>query len=83
MSKVEDAQESWAIAADFYGLSLGEPILVSAEHGRNVGDLLDRVVEHFPEGADTEEDDSLKIALVGRPNVGKSSLVNRILGNSA
>ena len=80
VSKVEDAQESWAIAADFYGLSLGEPILVSAEHGRNVGDLLDRVVEHFPEGADTEEDDSLKIALVGRPNVGKSSLVNRILG---
>ena len=80
VSKVEDAQESWAIAADFYGLSLGEPILVSAEHGRNVGDLLDRVVEHCPEGADTEEDDSLKIALVGRPNVGKSSLVNRILG---
>lgn len=80
VSKVEDAQESWAIAADFYGLSLGEPVLVSAEHGRNVGDLLDRVVEHFPEGADTEEDDSLKIALVGRPNVGKSSLVNRILG---
>lgn len=80
VNKVEDAKDHWDFAADFYGLSLGEPILVSAEHGRNIGDLLDQVIEHFPEGADTEEDDSLKIAIVGRPNVGKSSLVNKILG---
>jgi GTP-binding protein len=65
---------------DFYSLGLGEPIVISAEHGRNIGDLLDAVVAHFPEDADVGEDDSLKIAIVGRPNVGKSSLVNKVLG---
>lgn len=65
---------------DFYSLGLGDPIPVSAEHGRNIGDLLDHVVAHFPEDADVSEDDSVKIAIVGRPNVGKSSLVNKILG---
>jgi GTP-binding protein len=79
-NKVESASRSWEVAVDFYRLGLGEPILVSAEHGRNIGDLLDAVVENFPEGADLEEDESLKIAIVGRPNVGKSSLVNKLLG---
>lgn len=80
VNKVEAVQNSWEIAADFYRLGLGEPILTSAEHGRNIGDLLDLVVENFPADANLEEDDSLKIAIVGRPNVGKSSLVNKILG---
>lgn len=79
-NKVESSLSFWDAAIDFYRLGLGEPILISAEHGRNVGDLLDAVVENFPEDADLGEDDSLKIAIVGRPNVGKSSLVNRILG---
>lgn len=80
VNKVEGNLSAWEAAIDFYRLGLGEPILVSAEHGRNFGDLLDAVVEHFPEGADLDPDDSLKIAIVGRPNVGKSSLVNKILG---
>ncbi|MDI9484371.1 MAG: ribosome biogenesis GTPase Der [Bacillota bacterium] len=80
VNKVEGTLDSWEAAVDFYRLGLGEPILVSAEHGRNVGDLLDAVVGHFPEDADVEPDESLKIAIVGRPNVGKSSLVNKILG---
>ncbi len=80
VNKVEETKDHWKFAADFFSLSLGEPVLVSAEHGRNIGDLLDQVIGHFPETADTEEDDSLKIAIVGRPNVGKSSLVNKLLG---
>lgn len=80
VNKVEALDNPWEFAVDFYRLGLGEPILVSAEHGRNVGDLLDAVVEHFPVEADMTPDDSLKLAVVGRPNVGKSSLVNKILG---
>lgn len=80
VNKVEALENPWEFATDFYRLGLGEPILVSAEHGRNVGDLLDAVIEHFPIEADVAPDDSLKIAIVGRPNVGKSSLVNKILG---
>lgn len=80
VNKVESTENAWEASVDFYRLGLGEPILVSAEHGRNVGDLLDAVVEHFPEDAELDPDDSLKIAIVGRPNVGKSSLVNKFLG---
>lgn len=66
---------------DFYRLNIGEPIGVSAEHSLGIGDLLDAVVEHFPERAETEEKhEALRIAVVGKPNGGKSSLVNRILG---
>jgi GTP-binding protein len=66
---------------DFYGLGLGEPFPVSASHAMNIGDLLDLVVEAFPLGeADDAEGDRVNIAIIGRPNVGKSSLVNRLLG---
>ncbi|MDE6029408.1 MAG: ribosome biogenesis GTPase Der [Clostridiales bacterium] len=65
---------------DFYGLGLGEPILVSAEHGSGVGDLLDEVCKEFELAEDSGENAPLKIAVVGKPNVGKSSLVNRLLG---
>lgn len=80
VNKVESTEQVWEASVDFYSLGLGEPVLISAVHGRNIGDLLDAVVEHFPADADVSEDDSLKVAIVGRPNVGKSSLVNKILG---
>ena len=64
---------------EFYSLGLGEPIAVSSEHSRGVGDALDAAVASFPQGEEVE-DDSLKIAVVGKPNAGKSSLVNRLLG---
>ena len=66
---------------DFYALDLGEPIPISAEQSLGLGDLLDEVVKHFDERAVAgEETESIKIAVVGKPNSGKSSLVNRILG---
>ena len=67
---------------EFYNLGLGDPIGVSALHGHGTGDLLDACFEYFPEEEeeDEEEDDRIKVALIGKPNVGKSSLVNRILG---
>lgn len=64
---------------EYYALGLGEPIAVSAEHSQGIGDVLDEVVAHFESG-DEEETDRLKIAVVGKPNAGKSSLVNRLLG---
>lgn len=66
---------------DFYSLGLGEPIPVSAAQGMNTGDMMDAVVQNFPEtGEDPEEGDRIRIAVIGRPNVGKSSLVNKLLG---
>ncbi len=64
---------------EFYSLGLGEPYAVSSEHSRGIGDVLDKAVEFFPKGEEVK-DDSLKIAVVGKPNAGKSSLVNRLLG---
>lgn len=65
---------------DFYELGLGEPIAISSVNMLNFGDLLDLIVENFPEGAGTEEEDDIKIAVIGKPNVGKSSLINALLG---
>ena len=66
---------------EFYALGLGDPIEVSAIHGHGTGDLLDFCVANFPpEAEDEEEDDVIRVAIVGKPNVGKSSLLNRILG---
>ncbi len=67
---------------DFYELGLGEPIPISSANMLNLGDLLDEIVASFPEGAGTEEDDTIKIAMIGKPNVGKSSLVNKLLGEN-
>lgn len=66
---------------EFYNLGLGDPIPVSSVHGHGTGDLLDEVVKHLPELAGDEEDSEvIKVAVIGKPNVGKSSLVNKILG---
>ena len=65
---------------DFYTLGLGEPFGISAEHGTGIGDLLDEVVAQLNELGEKEEDNSLKLAVVGKPNAGKSSLCNKILG---
>ena len=66
---------------EFYSLGLGDPIAVSAIHGHGTGDLLDECVRYFPEAEEeNEEPDYVKVAVIGKPNVGKSSLINRILG---
>ena len=66
---------------EFYSLGLGDPIAVSAVHGHGTGDLLDECLKHFPPAEEEdEEDDCIKVAVIGKPNVGKSSLINCILG---
>jgi GTP-binding protein len=77
-----DSVKDMPLAADFYGLGLGEPVAVSAAQGLGTGDLLDRIAALAPEAADEQDDsDAVRLALIGRPNVGKSSLVNRFAGS--
>ena len=76
-----DQPSDLGLVHDFHGLGLGEPLAVSAAQGLGTGDLLDRLVELLPEGDDEDEDDDVvRLAVIGRPNVGKSSLVNAFLG---
>ncbi len=67
---------------EFYNLGLGDPIAVSSVHGHGTGDLLDAVFEYLPEGEEEEEEDRINVAVIGKPNVGKSSLVNAISGEN-
>ena len=76
-----DAHHEEDMVYEFYNLGIGEPISISASHKRGLGDLLDAVVQHLPNTSDeTEEDETIKIAVMGKPNVGKSSIVNKLLG---
>ena len=83
VNKVDSIKKYGNDIYEFYQLGLGEPFPVSAANHLGLGDLLDEVVKHFPkEGLEEEKDDTLKIALIGKPNVGKSSLTNKLLGEN-
>jgi GTP-binding protein len=75
-----DSVKDLPLAHEFHALGLGDPVAVSAAQGLGTGDLLDQVVSLLPEGDLGEDEDVIRLAVIGRPNVGKSSLVNRILG---
>ncbi|MFP4198827.1 MAG: ribosome biogenesis GTPase Der [Halanaerobium sp.] len=81
VNKVEDFSNQEEIGWEFYSLGFGDPVLISAEHGKNTGELLDELTEKLPEREEDESnDDQINIAVIGKPNVGKSSLVNHLIG---
>lgn len=81
VNKSDSLGEPPAEFYEFYNLGLGDPIQISAVHGHGTGDLLDAVLEYLPENSDSEEEgDTVKVAVIGKPNAGKSSLVNKITG---
>ncbi len=81
VNKVDQVGDIPAEAYEFYNLGMGEIYTISSIHGLGMGELLDAVYEHFPpEASEAEEDDVIRVAVIGKPNAGKSSLINRILG---
>ena len=81
VNKVDNAGDPPFEFYEFYNLGLGDPIAISSANGLGIGDLLDEITKQFPEDADTSEDeDEIKVAVIGRPNAGKSSLINKIMG---
>lgn len=80
VNKVDRVGENPPEIYEFYNLGIGEPVAVSSQHGLGMGDLLDEIFEHLPEEVQEEDDEVIKVAVVGKPNVGKSSLINKILG---
>lgn len=79
-NKVDNVGTPPAGIYEFYELGLGEPMPVSAIHGLGIGEVLDEAYSHFPAQQDDEDEDAIKVAVVGKPNAGKSSLINKILG---
>ncbi len=81
VNKVDSFQKFEADVYEFYNLGMGDPVPISAASRLGIGDMLDRVIAYFPDSAEEEEDDERpKVAIVGKPNVGKSSIVNRLAG---
>lgn len=80
VNKIDDAVKHAELVYEFYGFGFDNVIPVSAEHTKNIGDLLDAVIENLRDFQEIEEEEGLKIAVVGKPNAGKSSLINRMLG---
>ncbi|MDO4490479.1 MAG: ribosome biogenesis GTPase Der [Lachnospiraceae bacterium] len=81
VNKVDNYEKQMLDIYEFYNLGIGDPIGISAQGKQGLGDMLDRVIELFPNGAgEEEEDDTPKIAIVGKPNVGKSSIINKLTG---
>ncbi len=81
VNKVDNIGEPPMEFYEFYNLGLGDPIAISSTNGLGIGDLLDAVTQKFPEDADTDpDDDIIKVAVIGRPNAGKSSLINNLMG---
>ncbi len=81
VNKIDNTGEPPMDFYEFYNLGLGEPFAISSTHGLGVGDLLDEASKHFPPADESDgDDDVIKVAIVGKPNAGKSSLINRILG---
>ena len=83
VNKVDSYQKFIADVYEFYNLGIGDPMPISAANRQGIGDMLDEVVKYFPEGSEEEEEDERpKIAIVGKPNVGKSSIINKLTGEN-
>ena len=83
VNKVDNFNKMMPDVYEFYNLGIGDPMPISAAERIGIGDMLDKVMEHFPEGAgQEEEDDCPRVAIVGKPNVGKSSIINKLTGES-
>lgn len=83
VNKVDSFQKYMADVYEFYNLGIGDPVPVSAASRLGIGDMLDEVIRHFPDASETEEEDERpKVAIVGKPNVGKSSIINKLVGEN-
>ena len=83
VNKVDSFEKFMPDVYEFYNLGIGDPLPISASSRLGIGDMLDEVTKHFPDGkGEEEEDDRPRIAIVGKPNVGKSSIVNKLLGKN-
>ena len=83
VNKVDSYSKSIADVYEFYNLGIGDPVPVSAANKQGIGDLLDQVIQYFPDDTEGEiEDDRPRVAVVGKPNVGKSSIINKLLGEN-